>query len=212
MAIIPPILYLKLLFVWQVVTAHAVRVPVTPGLNGDIAGFLPVHCIYQLLKSRAFNKHRVPIKTWIYRQICESRPPLHPLLPQLIEVYVSSILTFTQPTNKNQTGSATNDLGHDPISEEDIRVVFARPFLKGDSGTMGRSAKQEYSLTSQLLLLYYVLLYEDTRLNQVKSYLSAGINIQAYSQNFFAELPIRYLISQAEKEQHLYAGNDNISL
>ena len=47
----------------QVVTSHAVRVPVTPELNGDVAGFLPVHCIYQLLKSRAFNKHRVPIKT-----------------------------------------------------------------------------------------------------------------------------------------------------
>nr|CAG4641461.1 EOG090X0154 [Eurycercus lamellatus] len=192
------------IFPEQVVTSHAVRVPVTPGLNGDVAGFLPVHCIYQLLKSRAFNKHRVPIKTWIYRQICESRSPLHPLLPQLVEVYVSSILTFTPGKNQNQpTAGASIDLGHDPVSEDEIRAVFARSFPRGKSGQPGQP---EYSVTAQLLLVYYVLLYEDTRVQQVKSYLTAGLNIQPYSQSLLAELPIRYLISQAEREQHLYAG------
>lgn len=184
--------------------SHAVRVPVTPGLNAEISGFLPVHCIYQLLKSRAFSKHRVQIKTWVYRQICDSRPPLHPLLPSLVEVYVSSILTFTPPKNQqNQAGSI--DLGHDPISEEEIRAVFANSFFRNGSRTVTRG--QEHSVTAQLLLLYYALLYEDTRLTQVKNYLQAGISIKTYSQSFFAELPIRYLISQAEKEQHLYAGN-----
>jgi hypothetical protein len=49
----------------QVVTSHAVKVAVTPHLNADLAGFLPIHCIYQLLKSRAFSKHKVPIKVGI---------------------------------------------------------------------------------------------------------------------------------------------------
>nr|CAG4643017.1 EOG090X0154 [Ilyocryptus agilis] len=192
------------IFPEQVVTSHAVRVPVTPGLHGGIAGFLPVHCICQLLKSRAFNKHRVPIKTWIYRQICESRAPLHPLLPQLVEVYISSILTFTHASNsKSQTGSSVEQLGHDPITEDEIRAVFARSFPR-NVGV--QSGEPEYSVTAQLLLLYYALLYEDTRLAQVKNYLQAGINVMAFPQSFFAELPIRYLISQAEKEQHLYAG------
>ena len=180
------------------------RVPVTAGLNSDITGFLPVHCIYQLLKSRAFNKHRVPIKTWIYRQICKSHAPLHPLMPSLIEVYVSSILTFVAP--KNQSQSAGTELAHDPISEEEIRAVFANSFPKNLKQTSDHSGALEYSTTAQLLLLYYVLLYEDTRLGQVKNYIQAGITIKACSQSFFAELPIRYLISQAEKEQHLYAG------
>ncbi|EFX85507.1 hypothetical protein DAPPUDRAFT_300423 [Daphnia pulex] len=194
------------IFPEQVVTSHAVRVPVTPGLNADVAGFLPVHCIYQLLKSRAFSKHRVPIKTWVYRQLCESRPPLHPLLPSLVEVYVSSILTLSpSKSQQNQSGVAGSiDIGHDPISEEEIRVVFANSFSRNvrRASTDG----QEHSVTAQLLLLYYALLYEDTRLTQVKNYLVAGINIKSYSQSFFADLPIRYLISQAEKEQHLYAG------
>lgn len=182
----------------------------TPGLNGNISGFLPVHCIYQLLKSRAFNKHRVPIKTWIYRQICESRPPLHPLLPSLVEVYVSSILTFS--TTKGQNQSSSLEIAHDPISEEEIRAIFANSFPKISSKLKDQQSptSADYSVTAQLLLLYYVLLYEDTRLGQVKNYLSTGILIKSYSQSFFAELPIRYLVSQAEKEQHLYAGKNKI--
>ncbi|EFX76667.1 hypothetical protein DAPPUDRAFT_26173, partial [Daphnia pulex] len=89
------------IFPEQVVSSHAVRVPVTPSLNAaDVAGFFLVHCIYQLLKSRACSKHRVPIKTWVYRQLCESRPPLHPLLPSLVEVYVSWILTLSPSKNQ----------------------------------------------------------------------------------------------------------------
>lgn len=80
------------IFTEQVVTAHAVKVPVTPNLNANMLGYLPVHCIHQLLKSRAFTKHKVPIKSWIYRQICNSSAPLHPVLPSLIEVYVNSII------------------------------------------------------------------------------------------------------------------------
>ncbi|KAJ1071698.1 hypothetical protein K5549_001990 [Capra hircus] len=46
----------------KVVTAHAVRVPVTSNLSANITGFLPIHCIYQLLRSRSFTKHKVSIK------------------------------------------------------------------------------------------------------------------------------------------------------
>ena len=51
---------LKRLF--QVVTSHAVKVPVTRELNAKLQGYLPIHCVYQLLKSRAFSKHKVHIK------------------------------------------------------------------------------------------------------------------------------------------------------
>lgn len=50
------------IFTEQVVTAHAVRVPVTSNLSANITGFLPIHCIYQLLRSRSFTKHKVSIK------------------------------------------------------------------------------------------------------------------------------------------------------
>jgi len=43
----------------QVVTSHAVKVSVTEQLNVDVAGYLPAHCIYHLLRSRTFTKHQV---------------------------------------------------------------------------------------------------------------------------------------------------------
>ena len=52
-------------FSFQVVTAHAVTVPVTPQLSSNDAGFLPIHCVHQLLRSRAFTKHAVPVKVGI---------------------------------------------------------------------------------------------------------------------------------------------------
>lgn len=55
------------IFTDQVVAYHAIRVPVTPNLSSKMSGFLPVHCIHQLLKCRAFSKHKVPIKEWIYK-------------------------------------------------------------------------------------------------------------------------------------------------
>ncbi|MPC16880.1 Integrator complex subunit 2 [Portunus trituberculatus] len=115
-------------FTEQVVTAHAVKVPVTTGLNANIPGFLPVHCVYHQLKSRMFTKHKVPIKDWIYNQICASSTPLHPVMPQLIEVYVNSIIL-----SSNKGGMS--DHFNEPISEEEIMAVFSQSiFTEKNSG------------------------------------------------------------------------------
>lgn len=209
------------IFTEQVVTSHAVKVPVTANLNANIPGFLPVHCIHQLLKSRAFTKHRVPIKDWIYRQICSSVPPLHPVLPALVEVYVNSILVPSPKAPQEHTNR--------PMSEDEIRRVFQNSVF----GAQFDSKKQRFSittallaveskeavdpeelpvavgspsLTSQLLLLYYLLLYEDVRLANTHSYIQAGRKVKSYSTEFLSELPIKYLLQQAQKDQQSYAG------
>ena len=52
-------IFIQEVFTDQMITTHAVKVAVTSNLNNNIVGFLPVHCIYQLLKSRAFTKYKV---------------------------------------------------------------------------------------------------------------------------------------------------------
>ncbi|XP_046680245.1 integrator complex subunit 2 [Homalodisca vitripennis] len=178
------------IFTEQVVTSHAVKVPVTVNLSADITGFLPVHCIHQLLKSRAFTKHKVPIKDWIYRQICSSEPPLHPVLPALVEVYVNSILV---PSAK-----APLENNNQPIDVEEIRSVFRNTLTHG-SEKQGKTA----SLTAQLLLLYYLLRYEDVRMNLQ---MGGGDKVKSYSTEFLSELPIKYLLQQAQRNQQSYAG------
>lgn len=203
-------IFMQEIFTEQVVTSHAVKVPVTANLNANIPGFLPVHCIHQLLKSRAFAKHRVPIKNWIYRQICNSVQPLHPVLPALVEVYVNSILV----TN-NKTSEHTNK----PINEAEIRKVFQNSVFganfdskKSVLGIMEAEMEcmevdtSKPSLTSQLLLLYYLLLYEDVRLSNTHNFISQGRKVKSYSTEFLSELPIKYLLQQVQRDQMNYAG------
>ncbi|KAJ6216151.1 hypothetical protein RDWZM_007308 [Blomia tropicalis] len=265
------------IFTEQTVTAHAVKVPVTRHLNHSVCGFLPVHCIYQLLKCRAFTKNKVPIKNWIFKQIRNCVPPIHPIMPQLIEAYVNSI--FVPNTQSFQ-------LTNEPIGEEDLIMIFTKRVYAieddesdldesnrsdsdaedeieendvtneassskskdnqnvidgdgdgdgnnddndkkkpiednehGDGGVcndnddtksnqiskeMKLDDNQEVSslLTSQLLLLYYVLLYEDVRLTNMKS--SSNIvtsQSSKYSDEFLSQLPIFYLVQKTRLYQ-----------
>uniref|UniRef100_A0A669C1H1 Integrator complex subunit 2 n=1 Tax=Oreochromis niloticus TaxID=8128 RepID=A0A669C1H1_ORENI len=145
------------IFTEQVVTAHAVRVAVTNNLSANITGFLPIHCIYQLLRSRAFTKHKVSIKDWIYRQLCETTTPIHTQLIPLIDAYINSILTPASKANPE----ATNQ----PITEQEILNVFQSSAGQADGSRAGR---QRYSITTQLLILYYILSYEENLLASTK--------------------------------------------
>lgn len=212
------------IFTEQVVTAHAVKVPVTLNLNANIPGYLPIHCIHQLLKSRAFSKHKVPIKSWIFKQICNSTTPIHPVLPALIEVYVNSIIV---PTAKGPVEHT-----HKPLSEQEIlrvfqnsvvgehldtkKKVFSFPEIDGSLVALMSNTNIDVSvedevistsnITSQLLLLYYLLLYEDTRLSNMMNITLSGRKVKSYSNEFLSELPIKYLLQQAQKNQHDYGG------
>lgn len=202
------------IFTEQVVTAHAVKVPVTTNLNANIPGYLPVHCIHQLLKSRAFSKHKVPIKSWIYKQICTCTTPLHPVLPALIEVYVNSIIA---PMAKGPLEHT-----HQPLTEDEIIKVFQNSVVGSHLDTRKKIYTFEMdvktpegaddtiigtpTVTSQLLLLYYLLLYEDVRLSNMITILATGRKIKSYSTEFLSELPIKYLLQQAQKNQHEYSG------
>lgn len=204
------------IFTEQVVTAHAVKVPVTPNLNANMLGYLPVHCIHQLLKSRAFTKHKVPIKSWIYRQICNSSTPLHPVLPSLIEVYVNAIIV---PTAKAQVEHT-----HKPLSKEDIMRVFRNSVIGSHLNTVKKiddfdiksppsenvavddDFQHTSNTTAQLLLLYYLLLYEDVRLSNMATLLATGRKIKSYPIEFLNELPIKYLLQQAQRNHNDFSG------
>ncbi|XP_074643073.1 integrator complex subunit 2-like [Tubulanus polymorphus] len=193
------IIFTQEIFSEQVVTSHAVKVATTPNLSATIPGFLPIHCIYQLLKSRAFSKHKVHIKDWIYKQICQTTTPLHPLLPPLIEVYINTVLL---PSSKT---SQTND----PFTDEEVQEAFKGSVLyisNTSAEPMETDDSVQYSFTCQLLLLYYLLLYEDCRLSNMKTIVASNRKVKSYSQRLMSQIPIKYLVQQAQKRQHQYAS------
>ncbi|XP_053131203.1 integrator complex subunit 2 isoform X1 [Hemicordylus capensis] len=181
------------IFTEQVVTAHAVRVAVTGNLSATITGFLPIHCIYQLLRSRSFTKHKVSIKDWIYRQLCETTTSLHPQLLPLIDVYINSVLT---PASKSSP-EATNQ----PITEEEIWSVF-----QGLTGGETAHPTQRYGITAQLLVLFYVLSYEEAILASSKTLAAMQRKPKSYSSALMDQIPIKYLIRQAQGLQQELGG------
>lgn len=62
----------------------------------------------------------------------------------------------------------------------------------------------------QLLLLYYILLYEDVRLSNTQNYLNLGREVKSYSAEFLSEFPIKYLLQQAQKDQQCYSGSISV--
>eukprot|EP00064_Thunnus_orientalis_P002641 superscaffoldBa00000199_g2648 len=183
------------IFTEQVVTAHAVRVAVTNNLSANITGFLPIHCIYQLLRSRAFTKHKVSIKDWIYRQLCETTTPIHTQLIPLIDAYINSILTPASKANPE----ATNQ----PITEQEILNVFQ---ASAGQGEVSRGGRQRYSITTQLLILYYILSYEENLLASTKQLALMQKKPKSYSAALMDQIPIKYLVTQAQGLQQELGG------
>ncbi|XP_033834212.1 integrator complex subunit 2 [Periophthalmus magnuspinnatus] len=184
------------IFTEQVVTAHAVRVAVTNNLSANITGFLPIHCIYQLLRSRAFTKHKVSIKDWIYRQLCETTTPIHTQLIPLIDAYINSILTPASKANPE----ATNQ----PITEQEILNVFQNSAGLAD-GSRG-AGRPRYSITTQLLILYYILSYEENLLASTKQLAAMQRKPKSYSAALMDQIPIKYLVTQAQGLQQELGG------
>jgi len=228
-------IFINDIFPESTVAAHAVKVPVTHNLSAEIQGFLPVHCMHQLLKSRVFSKHKVSIKSWIYKQICSAASPLHPVLPSLIEAYVQSILV--PPSHR----TVHTDQLNQPLSEQEIRDVFSKVVIDKLSGVgnlslsgatptsraaplggsrrdsrqlspskpQSRQRKErtvEDNLCMQICVLYYILLYEDVRLANMKNILSSGRKVIKYSAELLAELPVKFLLSAAETNQGRLEG------
>jgi len=98
---------------------------------------------------------QVRITDWVYRQLCNCTTPVHPIISSLIEAFVNSIII---PASRS-------DCTNDPISEEDLGTVFS-DLCAPDKD---KSGSRNTGFTKQLLLVYYVLLYEDTLLLNMPS-------------------------------------------
>lgn len=237
-------LFVQEVFTDQMIAEHAVRVPVTKGLDNTINEFLPIHCIHQLLECRSFSKHQVPIKDWIFKQICESKKPIHHMLPKLIEAYVNSVIIST---------SAHGHCGtNQPIPENDIMKIFQTRLYSLDGGEGGvmrdaifngnrsptsedmrrkNSKKSKIEVegqpmeicedatsndatgeltelhiadieVAQILLLYYLMLYEDVRLRKNGDLpATEKAKLIRYSPEFMMDIPVFYLLQLVRDNQ-----------
>eukprot|EP00794_Sanderia_malayensis_P014277 gene14277-15764_t len=186
------ILFTQQLFPEKVAAEHVLGVPVTKNLNASISGFLPVHCVHQLLQSRVFTKHRVVVKDWIYNQICSSTSPLHPSMVPLINAFVHSIIS---PIQVGKTGKLQKPANLDRFSEQQVMQVF-----RNDRNTLQLSC----TTTAQLLMLLYALSYQDYLLENMATLVANPKCPKEYSAALYAAMPIKQLFLKAREKQTVY--------
>ena len=109
--------------------------------------------------------------------------PLHPIWSLLIDAYVNSIVNQQQ-----QQQVPLSDIQAIIISEQEILGSFL-----DENGVYYDS---EDCLTAQMLLIYFVLLYEDNCLtnNSLKT---------IYTAEFVNKLPIKYLLQKIHTHTHM---------
>jgi len=211
-------LFTQEIFPEKVVTAHAVTVPVTPHLSSEDTGFLPIHCMHQLLRSRAFTKHAVPVKDWVYKQVCCCTTPLHPLVVPLLEAFVHAVINPVQSSksSKNREASFTQR----GFTDAEVMSAFAADQqdqgaafrIHGFSvGPMRRSSvyvatELSSHLTSQILMLFYVLTYTDSLLSNMKSLVSNNVQPQWLSPMLLSQIPVKHLLEQARSRRQEFRG------
>ncbi len=158
------------------------------------------------------------IRDWIYRQVCESERPLHALMPDLVEAFVSSALGHQHQHKATAASSAPSGL---PFAEEELQKQFsvenAGPAAclcapaHPDHATASISEDHmERDLTPQLLLLYYMLYIYDQELSacrQRKLFSLLTISdvghqkspaISLFSDRLWDSIPITFLLQYAK--------------
>ncbi|XP_012557511.2 integrator complex subunit 2 isoform X1 [Hydra vulgaris] len=174
------ILFTQQVFSEKVVAEHALTVAITKDLSANIKGFLPVHCVLQLMKSKVFTKHSIPVKDWLFNQLCCCTTPVHPLMLPLIETFVHSIINTVGvgKSSKRQTNSL------EEFDEEKILGVFSG-FYKCVDIT-----------TTQILLMLYCLIYQDSLLGNMKTLVNSR-TLKTYSASLYSTIPMKQLLLKA---------------
>lgn len=229
-------LFVQEVFFDKMVAEHAVKVPVTKNLSDNIKEFLPVHCIHQLLENRSFSKHQVDVKDWIFEQICQAKKPIHNILPELIEAYVNSVIIPTSSHGYCGTNEAIPEDYIARVFKTKLYSVERSENIacvkKLENGISDSSKSQKLKIkfesdrddlgpsdvlqiqdpeivdveASQVLLMYYLLLYEDTRLRKnADIYSTQKANSFKYSADFIMEIPIFYLLQLARDKQSSFS-------
>ncbi|VDN99324.1 unnamed protein product [Rodentolepis nana] len=208
-------------FTNQFITTQAANVPVTVRLNANMKSNLPIHCVNELLTTHAFNKNRVHIKGWVYRQICECVRPLHGLMLELLESYATNALNQanapnTAPGMANLSSSGSG--GCVLFSEEEILVLFSAPVFGPLARACAPGATEfvtelsdvdEVDLTPQLLFLYYMLFIYDQELmnkfrDDAKNQRTPRASLTRFSDKLWDAIPITYLLQYARAHFNSY--------
>uniref|UniRef100_A0A8R1TRG6 Integrator complex subunit 2 n=1 Tax=Onchocerca volvulus TaxID=6282 RepID=A0A8R1TRG6_ONCVO len=161
------------------IAERASQMPVTRSLNSHHQGFLPAHCITQLLSTNSFSKHAVPIQDWIGAQITNCATPLHPVITDLLNAYAASCFAPTEFISANR-----------PLSEEFILDLFNGEVM------------DENKMVPRLLTFFFLLCYRKS----FESHAQKRTVQYFYSVKIERVISVRFLLNVVEtRPEHFRA-------
>uniref|UniRef100_A0A1I8EC97 Integrator complex subunit 2 n=1 Tax=Wuchereria bancrofti TaxID=6293 RepID=A0A1I8EC97_WUCBA len=153
------------------IAERASQMPVTRFLSSHHQGFLPAHCITQLLSTNSFSKYSVPIQDWIGAQITNCATPLHPVVTDLLNAYAASCFAATEFTSANR-----------PLSEDFILNLFNGEVM------------DESKMVPRLLTFFFLLCYRKS----FESHAQKRTVQYFYSTKVEGVIPVRFLLNVVE--------------
>ncbi|KAL3989274.1 Integrator complex subunit 2 family protein [Acanthocheilonema viteae] len=161
------------------IAERASQMPITHFLSSHHQGFLPAHCITQLLSTNSFSKHSVPIQDWIGAQITSCATPLHPVVTDLLDAYAASCFAATEFSSANC-----------PLSEEFVLNIFDGEIM------------DENKMVSRLLTFFFLLCYRKS----FESHVQKRTVQRFYSAKIEEVIPVRFLLNVVEtRPEHFRA-------
>ncbi|VIO88049.1 Uncharacterized protein BM_BM9789 [Brugia malayi] len=161
------------------IAERASQMPVTRFLSSHHQGFLPAHCITQLLSTNSFSKYSVPIQDWIGAQITNCATPLHPVVTDLLNAYAASCFAVAEFTSANR-----------PLSEDFILNLFNGEVM------------DESKMVPRLLTFFFLLCYRKS----FESHAQKRSVQYFYSTKVERVIPVRLLLNVVEtRPEHFRA-------
>ncbi|QQP42110.1 Integrator complex subunit 2, partial [Caligus rogercresseyi] len=182
-------------FTENVVASHAIKVPVTDKLSAGNSDSFPSTVSISYSRAEPSPKTKYPSKTGSISRSSRVSPRSIPLRHSIL--IPASNRGSSSSSSANPASNPPVDQTNEPISEAEVAAVF-------------KSLKNEdfasTSLAPQMLMLYYVLLYDSVRLSYMKSIVVSNRRVLRYSQKLLSALPLKFLLRTAENKEALFGG------
>ncbi|KRZ39273.1 Integrator complex subunit 2 [Trichinella pseudospiralis] len=161
----------------QFIVRQAAKVRVTRELSAKITDVLPIDCVIALLHWRAFSRYQVHISDWIFKQLSQCCTPISDTTVELIEMFVHSCLN---PYIENEHASSSPIIN--PFAESKLIAFYKETALQTEHFVM------------QVLLLYYILYYENYYNENIRKF------------DLIDTIPVQYIIIQIELHGRDYSA------
>ncbi|CAK9290993.1 unnamed protein product [Gordionus sp. m RMFG-2023] len=181
----------KITFDEKTLIYYGKTLSITKNLNSHSPGISPLICMIHLLKSKFSFCHKIIMQPWIHDQILNASIPLHPSFIVMIENFIYVILSNYKLTQ----------VKCHLFNEHKILDMLGF-----------KNLGPRFNLAPHLLMLYYLLFYEDMLIDPKSQYFSPPLALELNFISLINQIPIKHYIMYSIQNYKDYGNLPSILL